>query len=226
MLTYQNVSSVPNLVLYKGTGATNILTKDRNSDFATGSASGVLVADTSGNLTKSGDLTALGVFAASNSTTLANTITTATTIVSTSLIGSKTLPISFFAVGKTIEFRASGTITLDSSNTFRFRTSIGSLNIDVTLDHNNLISGRYWDYVCRVTCKAISGTNSTYIYSAQINVQHDANGGGVIYGTAADSGSLAINTGATIAVDILGNFDMNTVGNTLTAFQATSTYLN
>jgi len=219
------VSSNTTLTMYKDSALTKVITLDRNPDLAT-SGSGIVQADANGTLSKGADLTALGIFASSDSTTLANTVTTATTIISSSLVGSKTLPANFFGVGKTIEFKASGTFTLDNSNTFRFRTSIGILNIDITLDHNNNITGRYWDYVCRVTCKAISGTNSTYIYSAQVTAQHDANGGGIIFGTAADSGSLAINTGATIAVDMLGNFDANTAGNTLTAFQATSTYLN
>jgi hypothetical protein len=228
---YDTTSNNSSLYLRKlYAAATSILTKlitlDRNPDFATGSSFGIVVSDSNGNLTKSADLTALGIFAASNSTNLPNTVISLTTIISSSLIGSKTLPANFFSVGKTIEFRASGTFTLDSSNTFLFRTSIGSLNIDVTLDHNNNISARYWDYVCRVTCKAISGTNSTYIYSAQVTAQHDINGGNIVFGTAADSTSLAINTGATIAVDMLGNFNANTAGNTLTAFQATATYLN
>lgn len=220
------VSFNTSLQFYKDSSLTRLITLDRNPDLATGGGTGLVQADANGTLSKSSDLTALGIFAASDSTTLANTVTTATTIISSSLVGSKTLPANFFGVGKTIEFRASGTITLDQSNTFRFRTSIGSLNIDVTLDHNNPISGRYWDYVCRITCKAISGTNSTFIYSAKVTAQHDANGGNIVFGTAADSGSLTINTGATIAVDMLGNFDSSTAGNTLTAFQATSSYIN
>jgi hypothetical protein len=224
-LWVDTASSNTSITMRKDSNYKKIVTIDRNPDLAT-SGTALLQADSNGTISKGSELTALGIFASSDSTTLANTVTTATTIISSSLVGSKTLPANFFGVGKTIEFKASGTFTLDNSNTFRFRTSIGILNIDITLDHNNNISGRYWDYVCRVTCKAISGTNSTYIYSAQVTAQHDANGGGIIFGTAADSGSLAINTGATIAVDMLGNFDANTAGNTLTAFQDTSTYLN
>jgi hypothetical protein len=221
-------SSNSSLYLYKDSGLTKFITKDRNPDFATGSNSGVIVSDTSGTLTKSADLTALGIFAAYNTTTLPNTTTTATTMVSGSLVGSKTLPANFFALGKTIVFKASGIITLDNSRTFTFRTSLGAtLNIDVVLDHGGVITSGYWDYTCSVTCKAISGTNSTYIYSAQVVCVHNnTNGANVMFGAAADSGTIALNTGATIAVDILGNFSGTTAGDTFTAYQATSQYLN
>jgi hypothetical protein len=218
-------SSNSSLYLYKDTGITKFITLDRNIDFSAGT-SGVIQSDANGNLTKGADLTALGIFAAYNTTTLPNTTTTATTMVSGSLVGSKTLPANFFAVGKTIVFKASGFITLNSARQFTFRSSIGSLNIDVVLDHGNTITVGYWDYTCSVTCKAISGTNSTYIYAAQVVCVHDGIGNNVIFGTAADSGSIAVNTGATIAVDILGNFSGTTSGDTFTAYQATSQYLN
>jgi hypothetical protein len=228
-LWYDTNSTITNssLTLYKDSAYTKILTKDRNPDFITG-AQGVVVADASGNFTKSADLTALGIFAAYNTTTLPNTTTTATTMVSGSLVGSKTLPANFFALGKTIVFKASGFITLDNSRTFTFRTSLGAtLNIDVVLEHSGTITSGYWDYTCSVTCKAISGTNSTYIYAAQVVCVHNnTTGANVIFGAAADSGSIAVNTGATIAVDILGNFDGTTAGDTFTAYQATSQYLN
>jgi hypothetical protein len=227
MLSYATVSSNSTFYLYKDSAVTTILTKDRNPEFVTG-AQGVVVADASGNFTKSADLTALGIFAAYNTTTLPNTTTTATTMVSGSLVGSKTLPANFFALGKTIVFKASGFITLDNSRTFTFRTSLGAtLNIDVVLEHSGTITSGYWDYTCSVTCKAISGTNSTYIYAAQVVCVHNnTTGANVIFGAAADSGTIAVNTGATIAVDILGNFDGTTAGDTFTAYQATSQYLN
>ena len=228
MLTYQTVTGVSNLVLYKGTGATNILTAARNSDFATGSASGVLVADTAGTITQSADLTALGIFAASDTVTLAGTTTSATTLVSTSLVGSKTLPASFFGVGKTIEFKVSGLLTLDNSQTITFRVSLAGapLNIDVVLDHNNTITSKYFEYTVRITCKAISGSNSTYIYSAVVHGQHDATGEGITYGTSADSGTIAINTAATIATDISAFFSASNASNSFVVYNAVATYLN
>lgn len=226
--SYANVGgSNSTFYFYKDSSVTTILTKDRNPEFITG-AQGVVVADASGNFTKSADLTALGIFAAYNTTTLPNTTTSATTMVSGSLVGSKTLPANFFALGKTIVFKASGIITLDNTRTFTFRTSLGAtLNIDVVLDHSNDIPSGYWDYTCSVTCKAISGANSTYIYSAQVSCVHNnTTGDDVVFATAADSGSIAVNTGATIAVDMLGNFSGTTAGDTITIYQASAQYLN
>jgi len=228
MLAFQTVTGVSNLVLRKGSVTTNILTHENNSDFATGSASGVLVADTSGTITKSADLTALGIFAASDTVTLAGTTTSATTLVSTSLVGSKTLPASFFGVGKTIEYKVSGLLTLDNSQTITFRVSLAGapLNIDVVLDHSNSITSKYFEYTVRITCKAISGSNSTYIYSAVVHGQHDATGEGITYGTSADSGSIAINTAATIATDISAFFSASNGSNSFVVYNAVATYLN
>lgn len=232
--TTANNSSIILRKLYaSGLGIyTKVITKDYNPDFATGTTSGIIVSDSSGTLTKSADLTALGIFAASDTTTIANTATTATTMVSTSLAGSKTLPANFFGVGKTIEFKASGTYTLSSSTTtgLTFRVSLGgTLNIDVVLSHNNSITTQYFEFVCQLTCSAISGTNSTYTYSARAIGQTTSGtnaGANVIYGTAAKSASLAINTTATIATDIQAFFGSNVAGNTISVQQATATYLN
>jgi hypothetical protein len=228
MLTYQTVTGVSNLVLYKGTSATNILTTARNSDFATGSASGVLVADTSGTITKSADLTALGIFAASDTVTLAGTTTSATTLVSTSLVGSKTLPASFFGVGKTVEYTISGVLTLESTETATFTVAIGgtTLTIDVVLDHSSTITTQVFELKCRITCKAISGSNSTYIYSSILNCAIDATGGNLLYGTSGDSGSLAINTAATIATDITGLFSASNAANSIVVNNCVANYLN
>ena len=220
------------LYLYKDTGLTKFITLDRNPDFATGSGSGVVLSSNIGTLSKGADLTALGIFAASDTTTIPNTATTATTMVSTSLAGSKTLPANFFGVGKTIEFKASGTYTLSSSTTtgLTFRVSLGgTLNIDVVLSHNNTITSQYFEFVCQLTCSAISGSNSTYTYSARVIGQTTSGtnaGANVIYGTATKSASIAINTAATIATDIQAFFGSSVAGNTIAVQQATATYLN
>jgi hypothetical protein len=223
---YDTASSNSSLTLYKDAAYTKIITQSRNPDFATGSASGVIISDTSGTLTKSADLTALGIFAAYDSVTIPGTTTAATTMVSGSLVGSKTLPANFFAVGKTIEFRASGMFTLVAARTLTLRVSISSLNIDIVIDHGNLITNRFFDFLVSVTCKAISGSNSTYIYTIASNAVHDANGGNILFGNGADSGSLAINTASTIATDMLAFFDASDATDTITIYQASAQYLN
>lgn len=236
-LWYDTTSNNSSIILRKLYGAgvgtwTKLITKDYNPDFTTGTTSGIIVSDSNGTLTKSADLTALGIFAASDTTTIANTATTATTMVSTSLAGSKTLPANFFGVGKTIEFKSSGTFTLSSSTTtgLTFRVSLGgTLNIDVVLSHNNNIANQYFEFVCQLTCSAISGSNSTYTYSARVIGQTTSGanaGANVIYGTATKSASIAINTAATIATDIQAFFGSNVAGNTIAVQQATATYLN
>jgi hypothetical protein len=232
MLSYATDTGNSSFYFYKDSGVTKLISLDRNPDFATGSGSGVVLSSNIGTLSKGADLTALGIFAASDTTTIPNTATTATTMVSTSLAGSKTLPANFFGVGKTIEFKASGTYTLSSSTTtgLTFRVSLGgTLNIDVVLSHNNTITSQYFEFVCQLTCSAISGSNSTYTYSARVIGQTTSGtnaGANVIYGTATKSASIAINTAATIATDIQAFFGSSVAGNTIAVQQATATYLN
>jgi hypothetical protein len=226
MLSYATVSSNSSFYLYKDSAVTKLVTIDRNPDFVTSSTSGVIVSDANGTLTKSADLTALGIFAAYDTVTIPGTTTSATTIVSPSLVGSKTLPANFFAVGKTIQFRASGMFTLVGARTLTLRVSISSLNIDIVIDHGNLISNRFFDFLVSVTCKAISGSNSTYIYTIASNAVHDGNGGNILFGNGADSGSLAINTASTIATDMLAFFDASDATDTITIYQASAQYLN
>jgi hypothetical protein len=228
---YDTTSNNSSLYLYKlyGSGTsilTKLITKDRNPDFVSATTSGVIVSDANGTLTKSADLTALGIFAAYDTVTIPGTTTVATTIVSPSLVGSKTLPANFFAVGKTIQFRASGMFTLVAARTLTLRVSISSLNIDIVIDHIDAISNRFFDFLVSVTCKAISGSNSTYIYTIAYNAVHNGNGGNILFGNGADSGSLAINTASTIATDMLAFFDASDATDTITIYQASAQYLN
>ena len=117
--------------------------------------------------------------------------------------------------------------TLVAARTLTLRVSISSsLNIDIVIDHGNPISNRFFDFLVSVTCKAISGSNSTYIYTIASNAVHDANGGNILFGNGADSGSLAINTASTIATDMLAFFDASDATDTITIYQASAQYLN
>ena len=139
MLSYATVSNNSSLYLTKlyaasTTLVTKLITLDRNPDLATGTASGVVVADANGTLSKSADLTALGIFSVYANTGNITTHLTETTMIGTSLVGSTTLPANFFAVGKTLRIFASGTVTNAGSDdtTIRFKlggTTIGTLSI-------------------------------------------------------------------------------------------------
>jgi hypothetical protein len=223
MLTYQNVSSVPNLVLYKGTGATNILTKDRNSDFATGSASGVLIADISGNLTKSGDLTALGIFTQTNTITVADTATS-TTLLGT-LIGSSTLPASFFAVGKTIKIFVSGTYNQDSgSQDCALKLTIGGVAVGtITFSHNGGLTTVYYDAEFTLTCRTV-GASGTLQFMGIGRLNHTGSSLQNYFQVSSTSGS--INTTGTLAIDLQADWVNANAANSITASIVTATYLN
>jgi hypothetical protein len=223
MLTYQNVSSVPNLVLYKGTGATNVLTTARNSDFATGSASGVLIADTSGNLSKSGDLTALGIFTQTNTITVANTATS-TTLLGT-LIGSSTLPSSFFAVGKTIKIFVSGTYNQDSgSQDCALKLTIGGVSVGtITFTHNGGLTTVYYDAEFTLTCRTV-GASGTIQFLGIGRLNHTGTDLKNYFQISSTSGS--INTTGTLAIDLQADWVTANAANSITASIVTATYLN
>jgi hypothetical protein len=123
-LWYDTTASNSSLILYKDSANTKIITQARNPDFATGSASGVIVASLDGTLTKSADLTALGVYSAYAD--VAVSTTTITSLISGSIVGSTTLPANFFAVGKTMRVLLVGTVTCGANDDSTITLSIGA----------------------------------------------------------------------------------------------------
>ena len=114
-LWMDTTSSNTSLTLYKDSSNTKLVTIDRNPDLATG-ATGVVISDSSGSLSKSADLTALGIYSAYANQS-ASTNLTATSLISSSIAGSLSLPANYFALGKTIKVMLTGTITCASNDT-------------------------------------------------------------------------------------------------------------
>jgi hypothetical protein len=221
-LWYDTASSNSSLTLYKDSAYTKILTTARNPDFATGSASGVLIADTSGNLSKSGDLTALGIYAQTNDVTVANT-TTPTTVVGT-VVGSATLPANFFASGKTIIIFLSGTYQQTSgSNTCTLNFTIGGVAIgSIALTHNNTLSASYFETRVVVTCRT-SGVSGTVQYQG-CGLLNLAGSPAFYYQTPATSGS--INTTTTNAINVTATWSAANASNSLIVGIHTAQYIN
>jgi hypothetical protein len=222
MLSYATVSSNSSFYLYKDTGVTTILTTARNPDFATGSASGVLIADTSGNLTKSGDLTALGIYAQTNDVPVFNT-TTPTTLVGT-VVGSATLPANFFAVGKTIIIFISGTYQqTNGANTCTLNFSIGGVSIgSIALSHNNTLSASYFEARVVVTCRTAGATGTVqYQGCGLLNL---AGTPSFYFQTSSTSGS--INTTTTNAINVTATWSAADASNSLIAGVHIAQYIN
>jgi hypothetical protein len=211
------------LTLYKDSAYTKILTTARNPDFATGSASGVLIADTSGNLTKSGDLTALGIFTQTNTITVANTATS-TTLLGT-LIGSSTLPASFFAVGKTIKIFVSGTYNQDSgSEVCALKLTIGGVAVGtITFTHNGGLTTVYYDAEFTLTCRTV-GASGTLQFMGIGRLNHSGTDLKNYLQISSTSGS--INTTGTLAIDLQADWVTANADNSITASIVTATYLN
>jgi hypothetical protein len=151
-LWYDTTASNSSLILYKDSANTKIITQARNPDFATGTASGVVVADLNGTLTKSADLTALGVYSAYANVT--NNTTTITSLISGSIAGSTTLPANFFALGKTMRVLLVGTITCDNLDDSTITLSIGATAQTLSVTNLPSCSGDGFVmelfFVCRV----------------------------------------------------------------------------
>jgi hypothetical protein len=222
-LWYDTASSNSSLTLYKDAAYTKILTTARNPDFATGSASGVLIADTSGNLTKSGDLTALGIFTQTNTTTVADTATS-TTLLGT-LIGSSTLPASFFAVGKTIKIFVSGTYNQDSgSQDCALKLTIGGVGVGtITFSHNGGLTTVYYDAEFTLTCRTV-GASGTLQFMGIGRLNHTGSSLQNYFQVSSTSGS--IDTTGTLAIDLQADWVSANAANSITASIVTATYLN
>ena len=222
-LWYDTNSTITNssLTLYKDSAPTKILTKDRNPDFIT-SAQGVVVADASGNFTKSADLTALGIFAQTNDVPVVNT-TTATTLIGT-IVGSATLPANFFAAGKTIIIFISGTYAQTSgSNTCTLNFSIGGVAVgSIALNHNNTLSATYFETRVVLTCRT-AGASGTVQYQG-CGLLNNSTNPTFYYQTSATSGS--INTTTTNAINVTATWSAANASNSLIAGINIAQYIN
>jgi hypothetical protein len=217
------VSSNTSLTMRKDSGYTKIITAERNPDFATGSSSGLLVADTSGNLTKSADLTALGVFAQTSSVTVVNTATS-TTLLGT-LTGSATLPANFFGVGKTIKIYVSGTYSQDTgSQDCALKLTIGGVAVGtITFTHNGGLTNVFFDAEFTLTCRT-AGATGTLQFMGIGRLNHSGTDLLNFFQVSATSGS--IDTTGTLAIDLQADWVTADADNSITASIVTTTFLN
>ena len=196
----------------------------RNPDFATGSGSGVVVADVNGTLSKSADLTALGIFSVHANTGNITTNATETTMIGTSLVGSTTLPANFFGVGKTVRIYASGTV--DNANnddtTIRFKlggTTIGTFSIvdmhDTTA--NDFVMEAY------IICNA-AGASGTVRVGATFFVEGTTASGEHTWYMPVATQTGTINTTNALALDITNQWGQTTC--TMVVNFMTCYYLN
>lgn len=222
MLSYATVSSNSSFYLYKDSAVTKLITLDRNPDFATGSGSGVVLADNAGTLSKGPELTALGIFSV-YADAASITGTAATTMIGTSLVGSTTLPANFFGVGKTIRIYASGDITSangdDTVITFKLgATTVGTFNID------NLhgTTANDWSLEAYIICNA-TGASGTVRVGATFFVEGTTPSGGHSWYLPVTTSST-INTTTSLAIDVLNDFVQT--GMTMNVKFMTCYYLN
>lgn len=217
------VSSNTSLTMRKDSGYTKIITAERNPDFATGSSSGLLVADTSGNLTKSADLTALGIFAQTSSVTVADTATSTTLL--GALTGSATLPADFFGVGKTIKIYVSGIYSQDTgSQTCALELTIGGVAVGtITFTHSGGLTNVFFDAEFTLTCRT-TGATGTLQFMGIGRLNHSGTDLLNFFQVSATSGS--IDTTGTLAIDLQADWVNGDPDNSITASIVTTTFLN
>jgi hypothetical protein len=223
-LIYDTVSSNSSLSLYKDVAYTKLVTIARNPDFV-GSTNGVVISDALGNLTKSGELTAFGIFSGTADGT-ALTASGNADLLPTTVVGSKTLPASFFGVGKTIEVFVSGKITTTGSpGNLVLKLQFGSTPTDIatiTLPlHQNITNG-YWDARFIVVCRTTGATGGISANGvARMETDTNAN---MVYGDVVVPAVLpTINTAAAQDIKVNGAI---TVSNSVTIQNCYANYLN
>lgn len=213
-------SSNTSLTMRKDSAYTKILTLDRNPDLAVGSASGVVISDVNGSLTKSADLTALGIYAQSNQVSVS--ATTDTTLLGT-LAGSSTLPANFFGVGKTITIFVSGLYSqANSSQTCTISLKIGATTLTNTLSftHNSTLTNVYWEAAFVLTCRT-AGASGVIAYQGKGMVNHATN---PLFSFMPAATVSSINTTGTLALDVVARW--GAAGNTITSDIHYANYIN
>ena len=218
MLTYQNVSSVPNLILYKATIATPVLTQAINSGLTGTSSAATLNVDAAGNITRGGDIQALGIF--SQITTVTITGTGATSTLTGTLNGSTTLAANFFAVGKVITGKMSATLaTGGNAGTLAFRVRIGGVTIcdsgAITYTISTAAEPITVEYT--ILCTAV-GASGTAAFRCDMRI---LSGGALLVNRtiliSSTTTSSGIATTGTLVFDLDAN--LNAAGNTLSILQ-------
>jgi len=221
MLTYQNVSSVPNLILYKATIATPILTQAINSGLTGSSAAATLNVDAAGNITRGGDIQSLGIF--SQITTVTITAVGSPTPISTltgTLNGSTTLAANFFAVGKVITGKMSATLATGiNAGNLTFRVRLGGVTIcdsgAITYTISTAAEPITVEYT--ILCTAV-GASGTAAFRCDMRI---LSGGALLVNRtvliASATTSSGIATTGTLAFDLDAN--LSAAGNTLSILQ-------
>jgi hypothetical protein len=201
---YDTVSSNSSLTLYKDTGYTKLITKDRNPDFVSATTSGVIVSDANGTLTKSADLTALGVYAQTTTTTA---ITTGSGSLIGTVTGSTTLSTNFFATGKTLEFLFAGLISTNNSGgpsvAIDIKITDGTTTVTLgtlTYDTSSL-SGRVYMGDIELTCRT-SGSNPTFGIAGQMIVNHTSKSQETVFITPGSVTATGLNTSSALTLQL------------------------
>jgi hypothetical protein len=168
-------------------------------------------------------LTALGIFSQTSTVTVANTATS-TTLLGT-LIGSSTLPASFFAVGKTIKIFVSGTYNQDSGGQdCALQLTIGGVAVGtITFTHNGGLTTVYYDAEFTLTCRTV-GASGTLQFMGIGRLNHT--GSSLQNYFQVSSTSASINTTGTLVIDLQADWVTANAANSITASIVTATYLN
>ena len=217
------VDSNTSLTMYKDSLYTKILTANRNPDFAAGSASGILVADNVGTITKSADLTALGIF---SQTTTASITATGSTLTGT-IVGSTTLPASFFGAGKIVKGYMSATLATGiNAGTIAFSVKIGATTV---CDSGNITyvistSAEPIQVEYTITCRT-SGGSGTATFQCDMRILSN----GIVLGqrtilVASTATTTGINTAVTNVLDLVAT--ISAAANTLSVLQNKAVYEN
>jgi len=160
-LWYDTATSNSSLTLYKDSAYTKIITAARNPDFAIGSASGVIVADLNGTLTKSAELTALGVYSAYAALTL--TGAGVNSMISPSIAGSLTIPANFFALGKTLKITVTGVVTITGASS-TFSIWLGGSIFSASITGLPNVTAKPFTMDLNLVCSAV-GASATLVIS-------------------------------------------------------------
>ena len=226
MIAYRNNSGTRDLFLVKDTTLTKILTRDTNSDFTHAGSSRAVVSDASGNFTTGGEVVDLGIF--SQSTQVSITTNSADTSTTTgTIVGNKTLPANWWAVGKIVKGYLSCTLaTGGNSGNITFKVSLGGTQLissgAITYTISTAATALQLEYT--IVCRAV-GASGVARFETDLRVLSD---GSILSNrlllTSNTSVTSGIATTGTLAMDVTAN--LSATANTLLVEQNYAHYLN
>lgn len=167
------------------------------------------------------------IFTQTANATITNTVTE-TTLLGTG-VGTKTLPANSLIIGKTVRIKACGFYSTDgaAAGTLTFNLKIGGTTVATTGARTavNAAANFYWEIEAEITCRT-TGAGGTVFAQAKFLHQQEATTYNAFLWPLVNTGTDAVDTTVSNALDLTTTFGTADTDNTITCSNSSIEVLN